>query len=325
MNRPNDIWICKSVSDEDRAYGIEGYADELSTKYVYDNNVANSKQMKAGDFILITDKNNILGAAKITRINSGRGEKTRIRCPECGSTNITTRTTVQPKFKCNKGHEFTLPIKQKVETTTFEAMYGETFIDLKSSEIPLSSLRPHYDRGYNRNMSIQHISPTLNLKNLNEVLVKLKGLAVYPSPEDGDNTEEEFDPTGERTKNKVYRQITARRGQPKFREKLRKRYNDTCVITGCKIIEVIEAAHIQGYRDEKDNHPQNGLLLRADIHTLFDLDLIGIEPDTLKVRLSKSILNSEYADLDGKSIYIGNKGPNKEALRVRWSEFIKSN
>ena len=31
------------------------------------------------------------------------------------------------------------------------------------------------------------------------------------------------------------------------------------------------------YRGTKDNHPDNGLLLRADIHTLFDLDMIGID------------------------------------------------
>jgi putative restriction endonuclease len=37
------------------------------------------------------------------------------------------------------------------------------------------------------------------------------------------------------------------------------------------------------YRGMKDNDPSNGLLLRTDIHTLYDLNLLGIEPDSLKV------------------------------------------
>src|SRR5690606_14516906 len=81
----------------------------------------------------------------------------------------------------------------------------------------------------------------------------------------------------------VFRSIKARRGQQKFRESLCKRYNNTCVVTGCKILDILEAAHIMPYRGKKDNHPSNGLLLRADIHTLFDLDLIGIDPKSLLV------------------------------------------
>jgi len=48
---------------------------------------------------------------------------------------------------------------------------------------------------------------------------------------------------------------------------------------------VLEAAHIKPYRGKTDSHLENGLLLRADLHTLFDLNLIGVEPDTLTVRV----------------------------------------
>src|SRR5262249_14356960 len=37
------------------------------------------------------------------------------------------------------------------------------------------------------------------------------------------------------------------------------------------------------------NHVANGLLLRTDIHTIFDLDLIGIAPDSLTISLSPAI------------------------------------
>src|SRR5258708_30247438 len=36
------------------------------------------------------------------------------------------------------------------------------------------------------------------------------------------------------------------------------------------VVELLEAAHIQPYVDERSNHPQNGLCLRVDLHRLFD-------------------------------------------------------
>jgi putative restriction endonuclease len=75
------------------------------------------------------------------------------------------------------------------------------------------------------------------------------------------------------------RQIRERRGQRAFRDALRRRYGGRCAVTGCTVLDLLEAAHIKPYRGDRDNNPQNGLLLRADIHTLFDLDLLGIEPE----------------------------------------------
>lgn len=70
---------------------------------------------------------------------------------------------------------------------------------------------------------------------------------------------------------RVLGQIVRRRGQQEFREKLLVAYEGRCAITGCDAIEALEAAHIVPYLGTETNHVQNGLLLRADIHTLFDL------------------------------------------------------
>ncbi len=50
------------------------------------------------------------------------------------------------------------------------------------------------------------------------------------------------------------------------------------------------------------NTVNNGLLLRADIHTLFDLGKIAINSDDMTVVLSPELLNTEYANLDNKSV-----------------------
>lgn len=136
-----------------------------------------------------------------------------------------------------------------------------------------------------------------------------------------DESKEGFNPSSDDSRDIVSRQIRARRGQKQFRDSLRQGYGDHCLITGCGILAVLEAAHIKPYRGENDNHIENGLLLRADIHTLFDLDLIGIQPDSFRIEIHPKITN-EYGDLDGKIINITkNLCPSREALAFRYEHF----
>jgi hypothetical protein len=84
---------------------------------------------------------------------------------------------------------------------------------------------------------------------------------------------------------------------------------------------VLEAAHIKPYRGEQDNHPENGLLLRSDIHTLFDLDLLGIDPDRMEVELHPS-LTEEYGELAGVQIECGSERfLSRKALGIRYEQF----
>jgi len=113
----------------------------------------------------------------------------------------------------------------------------------------------------------------------------------------------EFNPTGlEDLRERVAGEILKRRGQPGFRRKLLKIYGNKCAITGCSATEVLEACHIIPYLGPKTNHPSNGLILRADLHTLFDLDLITIEPESMKVAVSPSLRSSEYGSLEGMQL-----------------------
>lgn len=101
-------------------------------------------------------------------------------------------------------------------------------------------------------------------------------------------------------KPKVLRSILARRGQQKFRDALLDAYGYRCAITGSRVVAVLEAAHIMPYRGEHTNSIDNGLLLRADIHTLYDLNLITICRETRTVKISTTLTNTEYKKLHGK-------------------------
>ena len=119
----------------------------------------------------------------------------------------------------------------------------------------------------------------------------------------------------------IRRQLRERRGQKSFREKLRTRFEDACLVTGCTLIDLLEAAHINPYRGVKDNHPSNGLLLRADIHTLFDLNLIGIEPITLQIRVNPKLEDTEYEQYARRKLACGAAQPSVKALEARWKMF----
>lgn len=135
-----------------------------------------------------------------------------------------------------------------------------------------------------------------------------------------------YQPKFEDERELIMRAIKARRGQQKFRQNLRVTYGDKCMISGCKVIHIIESAHIIPYRSEDDNHVENGLLLRSDIHTLFDLDLLGIEPATLTIQISPILKQSEYAIYSGKKLICGNSiRPSQKALEYRWSMFQERN
>ena len=77
-----------------------------------------------------------------------------------------------------------------------------------------------------------------------------------------------------------------RRGQSVFRKQLLAAYNGQCAITRCDVEDVLEAAHIISYKGEETNHIGNGLLLRADIHTLFDLGLLAVDATSMRLLVS---------------------------------------
>ena len=103
-------------------------------------------------------------------------------------------------------------------------------------------------------------------------------------------------------KERILRSIVQRRGQKKFRNRLLKAYDGSCLVTKCDAEDALEACHISPYSDEGTNHVTNGLLLRADIHTLFDLKLIAIDEGTGKVLIAQSLRGTTYEDLANKYI-----------------------
>ena len=118
-------------------------------------------------------------------------------------------------------------------------------------------------------------------------------------------------------RDKIDASIARRRGQHEFRNKLLDTYGKRCAITGCDAVEALEAAHIRQYKEADLNDATNGLLLRADIHTLFDRHLIGIDPVSGNVWIGKLLKGTTYAELEDTEASPPKKKdrPDPDALR----------
>lgn len=127
------------------------------------------------------------------------------------------------------------------------------------------------------------------------------------------DTPSEFNPKdNEDGRKKIVTEVVRRQGQPAFRKAILSAYEGQCAISGCDVEQTLEAAHITPYLGPQTNDPANGVLLRADLHTLFDLCLITIEASTGLVRISSKLKNSEYQKFSGKRAF----SPKKSAQRA---------
>lgn len=113
--------------------------------------------------------------------------------------------------------------------------------------------------------------------------------------------------------------LAPRLGQGGFRVRVTDAYDRACAITTEHSLPVLEAAHIQPFREGGEHDVRNGLLLRADIHRLFDQGLVTVTPDyrfLVSERLRKDYRNGlVYYDLQTRLETTGLHLPSDLALR----------
>lgn len=77
---------------------------------------------------------------------------------------------------------------------------------------------------------------------------------------------------------RVVREVLERPYQNQFRKMIMEAYQSTCIVTGVKLENVLEAAHIKPVKYKGEDNVYNGICMRADIHTLFDSNHLKINP-----------------------------------------------
>ena len=127
----------------------------------------------------------------------------------------------------------------------------------------------------------------------------------------------------EEAQGRLSRSLLLRKGQPQLRVKLLQAYDRRCAMSRCTVEDVLELAYIVPFLGDRTNEPQNLLLLRSDLHVLFDLHLIAIEPSNLKIRIAPWLKDTYYSILQGRSLNFPlneEMRPNPELLIRHWEK-----
>lgn len=114
-----------------------------------------------------------------------------------------------------------------------------------------------------------------------------------------------------------------RLGQASFRMAVTAAYEGACAVTTEHSLPVLEAAHIRPYGDGGEHATSNGLLLRSDLHRLFDRGYVTVTPGHV-LRVSRA-LRDDYANgatyypMDGRQVHVpAAAGDRPDARLLEW-------
>ena len=140
----------------------------------------------------------------------------------------------------------------------------------------------------------------------------------------GNNQGSSLEAGQEIARQRMLAEQSARPAQQEFSTMLRQNYQGRCAITECSTSVALEAAHIRVQKGVDDNSPENGLLLRADIHALFDALLITLSEDGARVEVSDALTDPSYAFLRNAMILQPVTGcrPSRGNIRDHRSRFF---
>ena len=273
-------WALLSKLDGRSWESNEGYPDVLGLTYVYDSGVAYHRQVAVGDMVVLRDSASVHGVSRVDRIDSASGMKVRFVCPRCQKTGQVGRKNKGTKYLCRHAtcrNEFDEPLLLEVPVTRYVASYGAQWQSLDGA-LSFETIEPLLDRA--RQNAIRRCDP-------DGLVQVLEGLSV-PVPTNPAPRSEP--PRGGRREALVQ----VRNGQGSFRSGLLKRYGLRCALTGPCPAAVLQAAHLRGFAVHESHDLDEGLLLRSDLHQLFDAGLMAIDPVTRAVVLAPSL--DEYSD-----------------------------
>lgn len=282
-------WLLLAVGD-DRAFGSnDGYDDEPETHYRWDDTVPNHAQIKEGDAVVLWDKKASIGASVIDSIQTVRTTKPVYSCPKCGRAHIKARKTMQPRYRCFKcSQNFDEPVTTEKQVLEYTATYAASWVSfdglLDGSTLRSLCVSPKSQLSL-RPMRWNEFRAAVSRAGGPEILTLLE--ASMPTIQGGHKRAN----------------VRVRVGQGAFRRNLLAATGAVCVFSGPAPAAALEAAHLYSFAKVGEHREHGGLLMRRDLHRLFDLGLIAVNPRTLTIDVAPTLAGYPmYKGLDGRSL-----------------------
>lgn len=284
-------WLAMAVGGRTQHGGNDGYEDLAESAYSWDSTVPNHGNTQVGDAIVLWDKTTLLGASVIERIDEWRSTKWIYSCPHCNRSGIKRRKKKRPLYHCYEcKSEFDEPSRELVDTTIYRSQHGAAWVELAGvltgPELRALCHSPHSQLSL-RPLRWDKFSAAIESSPAGEPLTLLQAAASQI-----------------RGGHKLTT-VRVRKGQQAFRRQLLQDYGAVCAISGPAPASTLEAAHLYSYASIGEHHDGGGLLLRRDIHRLFDLGHLAIEPSTLSIHVGSSLrAYPMYANLNGAALNV---------------------
>ena len=258
------------------------YNDELGIAYEYPSHIPNGKQIAVGDLLIVVEPKKVNG--KYARvIGWGTVGQIHQRRPENGPSGHTMRMAVYNYYN------------EVVGGLTYEQIGGDPRNNPRNAIVRIPEQRAQ---------SILNILGAASAKPHNYEPAEEQLLLPFAEEAPIELPEEQWQAR------------KVRQGQTMFRKNMLVLYGAECAVSGYTPNEVLDAAHIIPYAESEDHDLGNGLLLRSDLHNLFDDGLLRINPDHMVVELSRQLIRSPYQDLHGQVLHerVDGTHPSLDAL-----------
>jgi hypothetical protein len=278
------------------------YDDQLGIKYLYDSKVQNHKRLQVGDPIALWDSERLLGISVIEQIEAAPGTKTMQRCPRCGKTRPNPPSKARPRFRCSNAKcrsEFDTPHLEKVDVTMYTARYDAAWTSLDGL-LDEGEIRPLILKSGSFNAIREIDWPALRQaladkdagRALNRIAARVPDLSW-----------ETTGPRIELVHGFEHSIVRVRRGQRKFREHILASQGSNCAFTGAAPPRVLEAGHLYSYAQLGKHIEHGGLMLRRDIHRLFDDGLLAVNPTRFRIDVASDLAEyPQYASLHNQPL-----------------------
>lgn len=294
-----------SKSSYRRLGGGDKYDDDPARHYSWDSTVPNFRNVKAGDAIVLWDEVQSIGASVIERITEADDIKRRGRCPSCNTTNYEPRKSLLPVYRCGDCKAvFDDPLFEDVEVRTYRSTHEQAWVDLggvfTAKELRELCVEPKAQNSFR----------PLRWDAFRTAAAATMG-GDYLLPIDAT--------TAQIRGGHAVRPTRVRLGQSAFRKALLRSQGPRCAFTGDHPEAVLDACHLYSYAQLGKHHEHGGVLLRRDLHTLFDRGIIAVGPqDTIDV--SEDFRKyPTYGELQGRPLSIAVNDEKRTWFALHWA------
>lgn len=304
-----NAWLLLAAGDVRQHGGNDGYDDQPDLYYSWDSTVANHSRVSVGDRVVLWDKQASLGMSVVEAIDKSIDVKRRYRCPSCGKSSFKPRSTMPPerRYRCQECQsEFGEPDSYSSEVVVYRSRHDAAWVPLANC----------FDgqalRGLAESPRSQHSIRLLRWDAFAQQLALLGHGMALPMLEERAAT-----PIG------GHRRVLTRvrLGQSFFRRQLISRFGPVCAITGANPLEVLDAGHLYSYAELGQHEEHGGLLFRRDIHRLFDLGLLCINPQSHRIHAHQDVsAYDHYAGLQGTNVRVTLTPHHNKWLQRHWDQ-----